>query len=150
MADIVTLKGINFDIGRVVAVRFNVQGCKYSSGDNTYSAQITPAEMIVSALRPEYERRGHEAWRRLVKYDRTGNIFCPFPNLSHVCGAQGFGQNLDDRCPACSPTEAERNPSLIKVEASLPGGTRSFHQILYSLNQHCTTLETVLAGNLRL
>lgn len=66
-----------------------------SSGPGEHVQPMTPANGISGA------------YVEVKVWVTAGQATPPVPEVQHVCGLSGFGQSLDDACPACR-TRTER------------------------------------------
>tara|TARA_R110000772_G_scaffold17946_3_gene50133 strand:+ start:222010 stop:222690 length:681 start_codon:yes stop_codon:yes gene_type:complete len=77
--------------------------------------------------------------------DRNGldEIMVVFNEVNHCCGAQGFGQGLDDRCPACKddlPTPKLVNNEIIILLSKNTWNRKEIIDLFYDFALYKTSL----------
>jgi hypothetical protein len=127
-------------ITEVLIKQGEVASLTFTSNENEYVATITPQKITLS-------QNGHRRETRVAEYNRETKNSQWY--LSHCCGAQGFGLDIDDKCHACvTPgSKLEATPENIGVVMTYGRYTPELSEVLSSgIIEYCQKLETQIRG----
>ncbi len=116
---------------------------QFKHNNNNYIAKITPKHINLE-LDDSYN--GYFPSSMHVKMNKSD--LKTYWNFNHCCGAQGFGQDANDVCPACkskgSLVEFDKNDKTTFMMYA--GYTDALYNILTHLPTYCLVLENEITS----